>query len=89
MNPTNNIDATFAKSVTFKENYEFQFAGRFFNLLNHPEYVGGNISDVAPIGFTSTQVHNYTIPSTAVFHQASQVFSSNPRGITLSAKIIF
>ena len=89
MNPTNNFDATFAKAVSFKENYKFQFSARFFNLLNHPEYVGGNISDVAPIGFTSTQVHNYTIPSTAVFHQASQVFSSNPRGITLSAKIIF
>ena len=35
------------------------------------------------------QVHNFTIPSTSVFHQASQVFSSNPRSITISAKFIF
>jgi hypothetical protein len=44
---------------------------------------------VAPIGFTSTSVHNFTIPSTSVFHQPSQVFSSNPRSITVSAKFIF
>jgi hypothetical protein len=34
-------------------------------------------------------VHNFTIPNTAVFNQPSQVFSSNPRSITISAKIIF
>jgi len=89
LNATNNIDATFAKSVTFKENYKFQFSGRFFNLFNHPQYVGGFLSDVAPLGFTSTAVHNFTIPNTSVFHQPSQVFSSNPRSITLTAKIIF
>ena len=89
MNPTNDIDATIAKSVAIKEKYKFQFAGRFFNILNHSQYVGGYLSDVAPIGFTSTEVHNFTIPSTSVFHQASQVFSSNPRTITISAKFIF
>jgi hypothetical protein len=51
--------------------------------------VGGYVSDVAPIGFTSTAVHNFTIPSTSVFHQPSQVFSSNPRGIVVAAKIVF
>ncbi len=89
LNPTNNFDATFAKSLTFKENYKFQFAGRFYNIFNHPQYVGGYLSDVAPIGFTGTAVHNFTIPSTSGFHVPSQVFSSNPRSITLSAKIIF
>jgi hypothetical protein len=89
MNPTDNIDATIAKSIAISEKYKFQFAGRFFNILNHSQYIGGNLSDVAPIGFTSTQVHNFTIPSTSVFHQASQVFSSNPRTIAISAKFIF
>jgi len=89
MNPTDNIDATIAKSINITERYKFQFAGRFFNILNHPQYVGGNLSDVAPIGFTSTAVHNFTIPSTSLFHLPSQVFSSNPRGITISAKFIF
>jgi hypothetical protein len=89
LNPTNNFDATFAKSIGIGEKYKFQFSGRFFNLLNHPEYVGGNISDVGPIGFTSTSVHNFTIPSSAVYHQPSQVFSSSPRGVTVAAKFTF
>ena len=89
MNPTNNIDATIAKSIAISEKYKFQFAGRFFNILNHSQYIGGNLSDVAPIGFTGSAVHNFTIPDKSVFHQASQVFSSNPRSITISAKFIF
>jgi hypothetical protein len=71
------------------ENLKLRLDGRFYNLLNHPQYVGGYVSDVAPIGFTSTAVHNFTIPSTSVFHQPSQVFSSNPRGIVVAAKIVF
>jgi len=91
LNPTDNIDATIAKSVGFgpESKYKVQIAGRFFNILNHPQYVGGYLSDVAPIGFTSTQVHNFTIPSTAVFHIPQEAFSSNPRGLTISAKFMF
>lgn len=89
LNPTNNIDVTFAKSVNIKENVKFRFDARMFNVLNHSQYVGGYLSDVAPLGFTDTATHNFTIPSQSVFHQPSQVFSSNPRSITLSAKIIF
>ena len=89
MNPIDNFDATIAKNVAIGEKYKLQFAGRFYNFFNHPQYVGGYISDVAPIGFTSTAVHNFTIPSTSLFNQDSQVFSSNPRSITVSAKFIF
>jgi hypothetical protein len=89
LDPTNNFDATLAKSFSFTEKYKLRLDGRFYNVLNHPQYVGGYLSDVAPIGFTSTSVHNFTIPSTSVFHLPSQVFSSNPRSITVSAKIIF
>ena len=89
MNPTNNFDATIAKSVNISEKYKLRFDGRFYNIWNHPQYVGGYLSDVAPIGFTDTATHNYTIPSTSVFHKPSQVFSSNPRSITVSAKFIF
>jgi hypothetical protein len=89
LNPTNNFDVTFAKSANLKENVKFRFDARFLNLFNHSQYVGGYLSDVFPIGFTDTATHNFTIPSTSVFHQPSQVFSSNPRSITLSAKIVF
>ena len=62
LNPTNNFDVTFAKSVNFKENVKFRFDARFFNIFNHAQYVGGYLSDVAPIGFTDTATHNFTIP---------------------------
>jgi hypothetical protein len=89
LHPTDNIDATIAKGINIAEKYKLQFSGRFYNIFNHPQYVGGYLSDVAPIGFTSTAVHNFVIPSTAGFDQPSQAFSSNPRGITLAAKFTF
>ena len=69
-----------------------ELAARFINILNHPQYAGGYLSDVAPIASsaaTSSQVHNFTIPSASTFDQPSQAFSSNPRSITLAAKFIF
>jgi hypothetical protein len=91
LNPTNNFDVTFGKTLNLHGEgpMKIRFDGRFLNLLNHPQYVGGYLSDVAPIGFTSTAVHNFTIPSTSVFHLPSQVFSSNPRAVTLSARFTF
>jgi hypothetical protein len=89
MKPIDNIDATFAKNIAITEKYKVQFAGRFYNIFNHPQYVGGSINDVAPVGATSTAVHNFTIPSSSLFNEDSQVFSSNPRSITISAKFIF
>ena len=89
MNPIDNFDATIAKNLAISEKYKLQFSGRFYNFFNHPQYVGGYISDVAPIGFTGTAVHNFTIPATSLFNLDSQVFSSNPRSITVSAKFIF
>jgi hypothetical protein len=89
MHPINNIDATIAKNLAISEKFKLQFSGRFYNILNHPQYVGGYIDDVAPIGFTGTAQHSFTIPSSSLFNQDSQVFSSNPRGITISAKFMF
>ncbi len=89
MDPMGNIDATIAKNVAIGERYKLQFSGRFYNLFNHPQYVGGYISDVAPIGFTGTAVHSFTIPSTSLYNLDSQVFSSNPRSITVTARFTF
>jgi hypothetical protein len=89
MHPIDNFDATIAKNLAITEKYKLQFSGRFYNFFNHPQYVGGYISDVAAIGFTGTAVHNFTIPGQSLFNEDSQVFSSNPRSITISAKFIF
>jgi hypothetical protein len=72
-----------------EDRYKLRFEGRFFNIFNHPQYVAGNISDVASVGFTGTAVHNALIPSNTLFGQWSQVFSSNPRNIQVSVKLTF
>ncbi|HWC99523.1 MAG TPA: carboxypeptidase regulatory-like domain-containing protein [Candidatus Sulfopaludibacter sp.] len=89
LNPIDDLDMTFAKSFNFTERVKVQFAGRFFNILNHPQYIGGFLNDVAPIGFTGGDVHNFLIPGSGVFGDPTQVFSSNPRNIQVSAKITF
>jgi hypothetical protein len=88
--PINDIDVTMAKAVSFGEGTKkLQFSARFFNILNHPQYVGGNVSDVAPAGQTSGAVHSFLEPQQGIFMDPSQAFSSNPRNIQLALKLIF
>jgi hypothetical protein len=96
--PIDDIDITLAKNFNLTEKFRVQFAARVFNLFNHPQYVGGFISDVAPcagsIGGTScnptsTLVHNFLIPTQSTFADPSQAFSSNPRQMSLSLKLLF
>jgi hypothetical protein len=94
----NDVDITLAKNFNITEKYRVQFAARVFNLFNHAQYVGGFISDVAPAGTalpgtnsstTSAAVHNFLIPSSSIFGDPTQAFSSNPRMMQLSLKFTF
>jgi hypothetical protein len=87
--PIDNVDLSLLKRINVTERWKLEVGGRFFNLLNHPQYVGGYLNDVAPIGFTATEVRNFLNPANTNFYQPAQVFSSNPRTITISAKITF
>ena len=89
LNPIDDLDITMAKSFNFTESKKLQFSARFFNIFNHPQYVGGYVSDVAPIGFTTGVVHEYLEPQSGIFMQPSQAFSSNPRSIQLALKLFF
>jgi hypothetical protein len=91
VNPIDDVDLTVAKyfGVGKEDRFKLRLEGRFFNVLNHPQYVAGNISDVGSVGFTGTAVHNSLIPSTSLFGDWSQVFSSNPRSIQVSLKLTF
>ena len=89
LEPIDNIDLFAAKRFTFRERFNFELSARFFNILNHAQYTGGYINDVAPTGATTVAQHNVFLPNTDIFNDASQAFSSNPRSITLSAKITF
>jgi hypothetical protein len=89
LNPIDDIDITVGKKFNITERMQFQFSGQAYNLLNHPQYVAGNINDVAPIGFTGSTQHNFTIPTSGVFYKPNLAFSSNPRAMVLVAKFVF
>jgi len=88
--PINNVDISVLKRFNvFRERYKLEFAGRFTNFFNHPQYTGARINDVASVGYTGTNVHNFLNPAETSFYRPDLVFSSNPRNIQVSAKFIF
>jgi hypothetical protein len=89
LNPIDNLDLTLAKNIKITERYSLQFAGRFTNIFNHPQYIAGSLNDVAPQQFTGTAQRNFTIPTQPIFGDPSQAFSSNPRSAVISAKFTF
>jgi len=89
VNPIDDIDLSLIKNFSITERAKFQFGFRATNLLNHPQYTAGPVNDVAVSGQTGANVHSALIPGQSTFQQWSQVFSSNPRGVQLSAKLIF
>ena len=88
LDPTNNLDLTALKRFTLTERFKIEFRASASNVLNHAQYIGGYLNDVAPIGFTGFE-RGYAEPSNSAFNQPSQFFSSNPRQLTLVLKIFF
>jgi hypothetical protein len=89
LHPINDVDMTFAKAININERFKMQFAGRFTNIFNHPQYTGGYLNDVQPLGQTSGPAHNFLIPNQSTFLDPTMAFSSNPRSIQLSLKLTF
>ena len=87
LKPTDNIDLSVSKRFNITERIRFEIAGQFFNVLNHAQYTGGFLSDVAG----SSQISSRTdlIPSRALFGRFDQFYSSNSRFGQLVAKIVF
>ncbi len=84
----NNWDFSLLKRINITERQSVSFQFQANNIFNHPQYVPGYISDVAPIGYTGFQ-RNALIPGSSTFEQWNQVFSSHPRQITLVLKYSF
>jgi len=87
--PINNVDFTLVKKVNITERVQFQFQTQFLNFFNHPQYIPGSINDVRAVGYTGATQTNYLSPASGLFDKPDQVFSSNPRTIQLTAKLIF
>jgi hypothetical protein len=95
LNPTNDIDISLLKRINVTERVRVEFSARVFNLLNHPQYVGGYLNDVYPaLNFGQGEsngiiARNTLVPTSTSFQAWSQGFSSNPRQMQLALKLTF
>jgi hypothetical protein len=87
--PTDNLDLTLMKRFSITERYRLELFGQAVNTLNHPQYIGDRLSDVANIGYIGNNVRQFLNPASSTFNRPDQVFSSNPRILTISLKLIF
>ena len=87
LRPTNNIDLSLLKRFNVTERIRLEIAGQFFNILNHAQYTGGYLSDVA--GSSQINSRNDLIPSNPLFGRFDQFYSSNSRFGQLVARIVF
>jgi len=88
LDPINNVDLTLIKRFSFREHYGIEFQCQAFNVLNHPQYVGGFLNDVAPLGFTGSE-RNMLLVTNPSFNRPQDVFSSNSRTLQLVFKFKF
>jgi len=88
--PIDDIDITALKRFTITERFKVEFQAQVFNLFNHPQYVGGFINDIAPLGFTGSQ-RAILEPSTGAgsFNTPVSQFASNARTLQLALKVYF
>jgi len=85
---TNNWDASLLKRINITERQSIEFSAIALNLFNHPQWVPGYLSDVAPVS-TAAINRNLLVPGQSVFEQWNQVFSSHPRAMILALKYNF
>jgi hypothetical protein len=85
----NNFDFTVVKRINFTEHQSLEFQAQALNLFNHAQYVPGYINDVAPIGYTGSNVLAMLEPDTGGFNKPKSVFSNSPRVMLLALKYSF
>ena len=87
LHPTDNIDMGLKKRFNFTERFSFDIGSQFYNLLNHAQYTGGYLSDVASRGFTGAR--NDLVASDPLFGRFDQFYRSNSRTLQIFAHFTF
>jgi len=78
-----------AKNIKITERYSLQFRGDMYNALNHPQYTLGRINDASARNTFTGFSANPFIPGNPAFASWDTQFSSNPRFLIVSAKLMF
>jgi len=82
------------KRINITERFRFDISAQAFNLLNHPQFVGGWLNDVTPYG-TASISRSFLVPSSSSFGAYNQgtpevgFFPSNSRALQLVARFSF
>ena len=84
--PINNIDASVRKVFSITERDRLEIGAQFYNLLNHPQFVGGYTDDIA---LSKSLSRNFLLPNDPTFGQYQKYFPSNSRYIQLLARFTF
>ncbi len=84
--PINNIDASLRKVFSVTERDRLEIGAQFYNLLNHPQFVGGYTDDIA---LSKSLSRNFLLPNDPTFGQYQKYFPSNSRYIQLLARFTF
>jgi hypothetical protein len=87
LKPTDNIDLSVVKRFNITERIRFDIGAQFFNVLNHSQYTGGYLSDVA--GSMQINSRSDLTAGNPVFGRFDLFYPSNSRFGQLSAKITF
>jgi hypothetical protein len=91
---TNNFDVALTKRINITERLRFDIGAQAFNLMNHPQFVGGWLNDVTPYTTNGTS-RSFLVPSSASFGAYNQgtpdvgFFPSNSRALQLVAHFTF
>ena len=71
LDPINDVDVTALKRFTITERFRVEFRASASNVLQPPQYIGGFLNDVGPIGFTGSEA-GYAAPQNSAFNQPSR-----------------
>ena len=86
--PIDNVSMTLGKRISFFDRYAFEFQAQAFNLLNHAQYVPGNIDSIGQTQTLSANT-NYLTAGNASFNLPGKEWTNHARTMQLSAKFNF
>jgi hypothetical protein len=83
------VDFAILKRVNINDRQSVEFQMQALNVLNHAQYLPGYISDVAPLGFTGSNVLGMLEPYSPSFNTPKSIFTNHPRALVLVLKYSF
>jgi hypothetical protein len=89
-----NVDLQLLKRFNFSESTRFEIAGQASNLFNHPQWTGDLLNDVYPNQYNNTRSFLLTSPNASLngnpeFGRFDHFYTSNPRSLTITARVVF